>query len=200
MKRLTKQEMVLEIYDREAMGEVTAREIAVINQGLIEEFGEGGAMAPAEIARILRAEDLPVRYEQIFRMESPTDKYENLFGGLTACGTLSEAEATLKRIDELYRQFQQAGDRTGVRFARQAAQRIKRHASALSQSPKTPPPGCKEAEEIAQWATIWLQSPDLFAPWMALRKATAEFRNLFGVANSPQKNNQNQNSQQNGDK
>ncbi|HMY75673.1 MAG TPA: hypothetical protein PLQ88_27880, partial [Blastocatellia bacterium] len=67
MKRLTKQEMVLEIYDREAMGEVTAREIAVINQGLIEEFGEGGAMAPAEIARILRAEDLPVRYEQIFR-------------------------------------------------------------------------------------------------------------------------------------
>ena len=32
------------------MGEVTAREIAVINQALIEEYGEGGAMTPAEIA------------------------------------------------------------------------------------------------------------------------------------------------------
>jgi len=53
MKRPTKQEMVLEIYDREAMGEVTAREIAIINQALVEEFGEGGAMPPAEIARIL---------------------------------------------------------------------------------------------------------------------------------------------------
>ena len=99
MKRLTKQEMVLEIYDREAMGEVTAREIAVINQALMEEFGEGGAMAPAEIARILHDEDLPVRFEQIFRMESPTDKYENLFGGLSKCGTLAEAEGSLRQID-----------------------------------------------------------------------------------------------------
>src|SRR5215207_9690846 len=105
MKRPTKQEMVLEIYDREAMGEVTAREIAIINQGLVEEFGEGGAMAPAEIARILRTEDLPVRFDQIFRMESPTDKYENLFGSLNRCGTVAEAEESLRRIDELYRKF-----------------------------------------------------------------------------------------------
>ncbi len=41
MKRKTKREMVIEIYDREAMGEVTAREIAQISQGLIAEFGRG---------------------------------------------------------------------------------------------------------------------------------------------------------------
>src|SRR5215207_8876321 len=108
MKRPTKQEMVLEIYDREAMGEITAREIAIINQALVDEFGEGGAMAPAEIARILHDEELPVRFEQVFRMESPTDKYENLFGGLRRCGTLAETEESLRQIDELYRKFQQA--------------------------------------------------------------------------------------------
>jgi hypothetical protein len=186
MKRLTKQEMVLEIYDREAMGEVTAREIAIINQGLVEEFGEGGAMAPAEIARILRSEDLPVRFEQIFRMESPTDKYENLFGGLNAYRTLAEAEQSLQQIDELYRKFQQAGDRTGVRFARQAAERIKRHTTALSQSPKLTPGARREMGEIAQWVTVWLQTPDIFGQWLALRKAAAEFKNLFGAANSEQ--------------
>ena len=182
MKRLTKQEMVLEIYDREAMGEVTAREIAIINQALVEEFGEGGAMAPAEIARILHDEDLPVRFEQIFRMESPTDKYENLFGGLTKCGTLEEAENSLRQIEGLYKEFQRAGDRKGIRFARQAALRLKRQTTALSQSPKLTPVQRSEMGEAAQWLSVWLQTPDIFDQWLELRKATAEFKALHKTA------------------
>ena len=173
--------MVLEIYDREAMGEVTAREIAIINQALVEEFGEGGAMAPAEIARILHDEDLPVRFEQIFRMQSPTDKYETLFGGLTQCETLQEAERSLRQIDELYREFQRAGDRKGMRFARQAALRLKRQTTALSQSPRLTEGQRREMGEAAQWLSVWLQTPDIFDQWLELRKATAEFKTLFGT-------------------
>ena len=184
MKRPSKQEMVLEIYDREAMGEVTAREIAVINQGLIDEFGEGGAMAPAEIARILHDEDLPIRFEQIFRMESPTDKYENLFGGLTKCGTLAEAEGSLRQIDKLFREFQRAGDRKGIRYARQAALRLKHSTTALSQSPKLKEYQRSEMGEAAQWLSVWLQTPDIFDQWLELRKATAEFRKLFTATSS----------------
>ena len=184
MKRLTKQEMVLEIYDREAMGEVTAREIAIINQALVEEFGEGGAIAPAEIARILHDEDLPVRFEQIFRMESPTDKYENLFGGLSKCGTLAEAEGSLRQIDELYREFQQAGDRKGIRYARQAGLRLKQITTALSQSPKLTGNQRSEMGEAAQWLSVWLQTPDIFDQWLELRKATVEFKTLFTATTS----------------
>jgi hypothetical protein len=119
-------------------------------------------------------------------MESPTDKYENLFGGLNTYGTLAEAEETLRKIDELYRKFQQAGDRTGVRFARQAAQRIKRNTTALSQSPKLTPEAQMKMGEIAQWVTVWLQTPDIFSQWLALRKAAAEFKKLFGAADSGQ--------------
>jgi hypothetical protein len=173
--------MVLEIYDREAMGEVTAREIAVINQALVEEFGEGGAMAPAEIARILHDEDLPVRFEQIFRMESPTDRYATLFGGLTQCGTLQEAERSLRQIDGLYREFQRAGDRKGMRFARQAVLRLKRQTTALSQSPRLTEDQRREMGEAAQWLGVWLQTPDIFDQWLELRKATAEFKTLFGT-------------------
>lgn len=171
--------MVLEIYDREAMGEVTAREIAVINQALIAEYGEGGAMQPAEIARILNLEELPVRFDQIFRMDSPTEKYESLFRGLTACGSLAEAEVTLRRIDELFVKFQQAGDRTGVRFARSAALRLKQQAAALSQSPKLTEHQRDEMGEITQWTIIWLQTPGVFAQWLELRKATAAYKSLF---------------------
>ena len=179
MKRPTKQEMVLEIYDREAMGEVTAREIGIINQALIAEYGEGGAMQPAEIARILNLEELPVRFDQIFRMDSPTEKYESLFRGLTACDTLDKAEATLRRIDELFREFQLAGDRTGVRFARSAALRLKQQTAALSQSPKLTDRQRDEMGEVTQWLVIWLQTPGMFAQWLELRKATTAYKSLF---------------------
>ena len=174
--------MVLEIYDREAMGEVTAREIAIINRGLIEEFGEGGAMTPAEIARVLVDEDLPVRFEQIFRMATPTEKYEILFEGLALNNSLAEAEASLCRIDELYRKFQRLEDRTGLRYARRTALRAKRNAGALSQSPKLSKPERVEQGEIAQWFTVWLETPDLFAQWLELRKAAPDFKKAFKEA------------------
>lgn len=178
MKRRSKKEMVLEIYDREAMGEVTAREIAIINRGLVEVYGEGGAMAPAEIARLLIDEDLPVRFEQVFRMASPTEKYETLFEGLAINKSLADAEESLRRIDEMYRKFQRVGDRTGVRYARQTAERAKRNAVSLSRSPELSGMRCAEQDEIAQWFTIWLQTPDLFAQWLELRKASPGFKNF----------------------
>jgi len=135
MKRKSKRELVLDIYDNEAMGEVTAREIAVINRALIEEYGEGGAMSPAEIARILHDEDLPVRFDQVFRMMTTTEKYENAFARFLENDDLAEAEKSIRGIDELYRKFKQAGDKAGVRFAFEAARTARQNATELSQLP-----------------------------------------------------------------
>ncbi len=179
MKRKSKREMVLDIYDREAMGEVTAREIAVINQALIEEFGEGGAMTPAQIARILHDEDLPVRFDQVFRMMTSTEKYENLFAGFVENRNLAEAEGSIRRIDELYRRFLKAADRTGVRFAFEAARAAKQSATERSQSPELSSSQREEQIEIAQWFSVWLQTPGLFEQWLEIRKASAEFKNAF---------------------
>jgi hypothetical protein len=179
LRRSTKKEIVLEIYDREAMGEVTPREIAIINQGLIDEFGEGGAMTPAEIARILVDEDLPVRFDQIFRMATVTEKYEIIFEGLAVNRSLAEAERSIGRIDELFRKFRKRGDRTGVRFARQTAQRAKQNAGALSRSSNLTPNQRAIHSEIAEWFTVWLQTPDLFNQWLELRKSAPDFNAAF---------------------
>jgi len=37
----------------------------------------------------------------------------------------------------------------------------------------------REQAEIAQWFAVWLQTPDIFAEWVGLRKASAEFKKLF---------------------
>ncbi len=177
MKRKSKRELVLDIYDREAMGEVTAREIAIINRALVEEFGPGGAMDPGEIARVLVDEELPVRYEQIFRMAGPTEKYENLFQYLPRLETLAQAEASLREIDALYRKFQRLGDQTGIRFARRTALIGKREAERTAQ--KSGKDCHDEQAEIAQWFTVWLQNPDVFAHWLQIRQATQDYRSKF---------------------
>ncbi|HEY8459242.1 MAG TPA: hypothetical protein VIM99_02620 [Blastocatellia bacterium] len=180
MKRKSKREMVLDIYDNEAMGEVTAREIAVINQALIREYGEGGAMTPAEIARILHDEDLPVRFDQIFRMMTTTEKYENAFARFLENDDLAAAEKSIKGIDELYRKYKRMDDKAGARFAFKAARTARRNAIALSRSSHLSTAERREYAEIAEWFAVWLQTPDLFAEWVELRKASPEFKKLFG--------------------
>ncbi|MBI1760595.1 MAG: hypothetical protein HYR56_04080 [Acidobacteria bacterium] len=177
MKRKSKREMVLDIYDREAMGEVTAREIAIINQALVEEFGAGGAMNPGEIARVLVDEDLPVRYEQIFRMAGPMEKYENLFRYLPRIADMAQAAASIREIDALYRKFQRLGDKTGLRFARRIALMGKHEAGRLARIADHE--RRDEKAEIAQWFTVWLQNPDLFEHWLLVRQATQDYRNRF---------------------
>jgi hypothetical protein len=179
MKRKSKRELVLDIYDNEAMGEVTAREIAVINQALVEEYGPGGAMTPAEIARILHDEELPVRFDQIFRMMTTTEKYENAFAHFLENADLAEAEKSIRGIDALYRRFKKAGDGAGVRFAFEAARTARLNAIELSELSHLQAAHRREQAEIAQWFSVWLQTPDLFTQWVELRKASAEFRKLF---------------------
>ncbi|MGE0127185.1 MAG: hypothetical protein AB7U82_03680 [Blastocatellales bacterium] len=179
MKRKSKRELVLDIYDDEAKGEVTAREIAIINQALIAEYGEGGAMTPAEIARILHEEELPIRFDQIFRMMTATEKYENAFADFLENSDLAEAEDSIREIDDLYRKFKKAGDKVGVRFAFEAARTAKQNADERSQLPQMSAAQRREQAEIAQWFTVWLQTPDLFNEWVGLRKTSVEFKNLF---------------------
>ncbi|MBX3277092.1 MAG: hypothetical protein KF868_03710 [Acidobacteria bacterium] len=180
MKRLNRREMVLEIYDREAMGEVTAREIAIINRGLVAEYGQGGLLDPAEIARILIDEDLPVRLEQIFNMSSVEEGYTAVLEGVLRIDSLAAAERSLRRIDAICRRFEQRGDRRGARRTKELATRGRLLALNRSRDKRIKAAERRELAEIAEWFGVWLRTPDLFETWLDLRKLTTEFRRTFG--------------------
>ncbi|MEP7272615.1 MAG: hypothetical protein ABI882_14010 [Acidobacteriota bacterium] len=170
--------MVLEIYDREAMGEVTPREIAIINRGLVEEFGEGGILAPAEIASILSDEDLPVRFDQIFNMSAPDDRYEHLFSAPLDISTLQSAESSLRHIQSIHEQLVRSQDLRGAQYARALARAAKDEALAQSTNSKLAELQRLRHAEIAQWFTIWLQTPALLDAWLELRKTTPAYREI----------------------
>jgi hypothetical protein len=50
----------------------------------------------------------------------------------------------------------------------------------LAANPRVSPDKRAEKREIATWFRIWLETPELFFDWLELRKASEEFRRLFG--------------------
>ncbi len=63
---------------------------------------------------------------------------------------------------------------------REAVLSLKRELDLVVASSRTVEKDRRLAAEVAQWLTVWLQSPQIFADWFELRQNTAEFRQLFG--------------------
>jgi len=57
---------------------------------------------------------------------------------------------------------------------------LKRELGLVTASSRTTEKDRQLAREIIQWLTVWLQNPGIFTDWFALRRNTAEFRQLFG--------------------
>ena len=104
--------------------------------------------------------------------------YEDVFGGLLVFGTLAETEQTLKSLENLRQQFLAASDKKGVEYCRQLGRLGRERATMISLNRRVGPVKRLIKEEAALWFRIWLETPDLFPEWLALRKTTDEFRNL----------------------
>jgi hypothetical protein len=63
---------------------------------------------------------------------------------------------------------------------RPAVLNLKRELESVTASQRTSENDRRLAAEIHQWLTIWLQNPQIFADWFALRRQTAEFLHRFG--------------------
>ena len=63
---------------------------------------------------------------------------------------------------------------------RSAVLSLKRELELVAASSRTSGNDRQLASELAQWLTVWLQNPQIFPDWFALRRNTAEFRQLFG--------------------
>lgn len=74
-------------------------------------------------------------------------------------------------------QFSRRPDRAELR---QAVLNLKLELELVQASKRTGEKDRKLAAEIHQWLTIWLQNPQIFDDWFALRRKTAEFLQIFG--------------------
>ena len=142
--------------DKEVVG---AAELESIRETIVERFGADAS--PASIARALADHGVPLGHPEILQADVRW-REGNLFftpEDLTL-ETLEDATALMDKLESL-----EPGE--------QLYQQVRQLKSELELVPTW------LGQEVAQWLTIWLQTPEIFGEWLELRRSTAEFRERF---------------------
>ena len=176
----SKKQIVLEYCRANALERIGAKEIRALENELRSRLGSNLRTSPSYIAGVLREAGKKVEYQDRFSAPSLEEPYASRLRDLLQFHDLESAEASLRKLDEVYREYREAADRTGTGLVRSLLQKGKLRAASLAANPRVSPEKRTEKKEIATWFRIWLETPDLFFDWLELRKASEEFRQLFG--------------------
>lgn len=184
-KARTKRELMIEVWELLDCETVGAKELEAINEAVRGRFGEGALESPASVARLLADEGAELRHAEVLEMDArwrASDPYDAMFRNVLKFSDFTQAAASIKRLDNLRLEFGRKKDQAGLRRVRETVLRGKQRAEMIARNPKVDARKRAEKEEIAQWFTVWLQSPEIFEDWLALRRRAKDFRERFGEA------------------
>lgn len=174
----TRTELIIEVWEQLDCESVGTRELKAIQTTLQEKLGPGGVISPAAIARIVANEGAVLRHPEVFEcdfswreanLQRGTWRHELEFSNLSA------AFAAVVKIEE--RRLQGSAD--DVAELREIVQAARAEALMKSRSKITSAETREQLQEIAQWLTLWLQSPELFSDWLDLRRRSPDFIQKF---------------------
>ena len=174
-----KKQVIIELWRETGKQTAGASELELLQHGLLTRFGAGGAESPTSIARTLADHGVSLRHPEILEADQRWrhDRMTALFSPEDlSVGTLEAATALIQKVERLRHEF--AADDAMLESLRQSVRRMKSELELLAKREKAEKTR-QLAQELAQWVTVWLQNPQIFGEWLALRRATAEFRERF---------------------
>lgn len=189
MGKIGKRELIVKVWRGLGARRVGRRELRAIQRALAKEFGDGLVQSPATIARLLADEGAELKHPEVIEFDAKwrqaqINAEETRFRKLTE--VLSESPLSIEKGEtllldlELLRvQFEKSEDRSALQRLKDLAIEARQDAQAFSKDRKVDELARREQKEIAEWLSVWLQTPDLFAQWLELRKRSPEFRKTF---------------------
>jgi len=175
----TKKAMILRAAAAIGAEKWTPAEIEQLRRKLLADHGAEGKTGSDYIAEVLQSAGWKVVLTQ---QEEAEDHFEEEFEDLLHFKTLSDAEVSLMRLDELLRRFRAHEETAAAERVLQIARLGKRRAEMIARNHKVEAHKREEKEEIAGWFRIWLENPDAFFDWVEVRKRSPEFRSKFPEA------------------
>lgn len=178
----TKTDLIIEVWEKLDCESVGAREIEAIETVVRDRFGYGAVESPMIIARLLADEGAELRHAEIMeldvkrRLESP---YDAMFRNILKFADFKQTVISIRQLENLRKKFEAEKDKEGLRLVRETALRGKRRAQMIAGNEKVEQHKRAEKAEIAEWFTIWLQSPEIFENWIELRQKSADFLKRF---------------------
>ena len=170
---------VWEFLDCENVG---AKEIIAIENEVRKKFGPNAVESPMIIARQLADEGAELRHSEIMeldvkrRLESP---YDAMFRNILKFSDFKQTLHSIRQLENLRQKFLKENDKEGLRLVKETAIKGKNRALMIAKNPKVNETKRNEKSEIAEWFTLWLQSPEIFESWVKLRQKSEEFKEKF---------------------
>jgi hypothetical protein len=187
-KSRTKRDLMIEVWEHLDCETVGARELEAITGVVRERFGEGAVESPASVARLLADEGAELRHAEVLDMDArwrTQDPYEAMFRNVLKFSTFEDAAVSIRRLDNLRKQFQRKGDREGLRRVHETVLKGKKRAQMIARNAAVNERKRAEKAEMAEWFTVWLNQPEIFEDWLALRLTSKDFRARFTADESP---------------
>lgn len=181
-KSRTKNDLIIEVWEALDCESVGARELLAIETAVQARFGQSAVDSPMKMARLLADEGAELRHSEIMeldvarRLESP---YDAMFRNILKFSDFRQTLASIRNLDNLRRKFLSENDKEGLRLVRETALRGKSRAQMIAGNEKVDEQKRAEKAEIAEWFTIWLQSPEIFENWVGLRQNSRDFKEKF---------------------
>jgi hypothetical protein len=172
----TKKEMILQIARGFSVPQFTPAEVEQIRRQLVTRLGAAGKTSSDYIAGVL--ETAGMRIARTTKTDSE-EQYEEEFQDLLHFSTLEDAEMCIVRLDELFRKFQNDGERAAAERVLEVARLGRRRAEMIAHNHKVEAEKRAEKEEIMHWFRVWLETPNAFFDWLEVRKESPDFRKRF---------------------
>ncbi len=179
-------QLILECSQERGLERIGVREIREIAAALRRAMGNGHRVSPSYIANVLRQAGMRVEFNDPFVDPWMEEPYASRMAGLLHFGSLEEAETSLRKLDDIYREYRTAADRVGTSLVRELVVKGKQRAESLAANARVNPDKRREKEEIARWFKVWLDVSDLCFDWIEMRKRSEEFQRLFNGHNGNQ--------------
>jgi hypothetical protein len=181
-KSRTKTDLMIEVWEALDCESVGAKEIIAIENAVRERFGNSAVDSPMRIARLLANEGAELRHSEIMELDierRQASPYDAMFRNILKFANFKETHISIRQLENLRRKFQTENDKEGLRLVRETAVKGKKRALMIAKNEKVEANKRAEKAEIAEWFTLWLQSPEIFENWIELRKNSKDFQNRF---------------------
>ncbi len=182
-KSRTKSDLIIEVWEALDCESVGAEEIEAIDEAVRARFGEGAGESAMTIARIVADEGAELRHSEIMELyvaRASASPYDAMFLNILKLSDLKQTLSSIRNLENLRKKFASENDRQGLRLVRETALKAKRSARSSAGNEKLERAKRDENTEIADWFTIWMQTPEIFENWVELRQNSKEFKNKFG--------------------
>lgn len=178
----TKTDLIIEVWEKLDCESVGEKELEAIETVVKEVYGGHAADPPMIVARLLADEGAVLRHSEILEMDAArrlNSPYDAMFRNLISFSSFAAAESSLRSLENLRRKLDADGDREGLRRVKEEAFAARDEAKRLSAGEQRTGEDPAFYTEIAEWFSIWLQSPEIFEGWVRIRKRSEQFREAF---------------------